>query len=373
MSDSASTPGTRESGLSLRIAGIDVHLPLSSILGVGIIAWLWASNFRSVGSNGIVLAIVFAVLVYVGIALHEFAHAFTARAFGYPVHGITLWILGGFTVYQRRQNRPGPEAAIAFAGPATTLVLAGVAWVAERGFDAAGISGATRVCAALVWTNVILGIVNLLPGIPLDGGTILKSAVWAVTGSEVTGTRVAAWAGRVLAALVVAASAFSAFSGSSPDIIALVIGVTLGWFLWSGASAALSRAQFQQRLPGLSARSLARRAVGVPGSATVAEALRRRQDADAGSIVVLGGDGAPAGIASADAINAIPRERLEWVPVSHVARSLGSDAAVPLDASGEDVLDLVQQAGRESYLVVDEQGLVYGVLETADLAAALEG
>lgn len=372
MSESDSTPATKESGLSLRIAGIDVHLPLSSILGVGIIAWLWVSNFRSAGSNGVLLAVVFAVLVYVGIALHEFAHAFTARAFGYPVHGITLWILGGFTVYQRRQNKPGPEALIAFAGPATTLALAGVAWLAERGFASAGSVGATRVCAALVWTNVVLGIVNLLPGIPLDGGTILKSAVWAVTGDEVTGTKVAAWAGRVLAALVVAASAFSAFGGGSPDLIALVIGVTLGWFLWSGASAALARAQFQQRLPGLSARSLARRAVGVPASASVAEALRRRQQSDAGAIVVLGGDGAPAGIASADAISAIPSERLDWVSVGDVARSLGPEAFVPVDASGEAVLDLVQQSGRENYLVVDQQGLVYGVLETADLAAALD-
>lgn len=372
MSDSDGAPAKHAGGVGIRVAGIDVHLPLSGILGVGIIAWLWASNFSTATSNGLLLAVIFAVLVYVGIALHEFAHAFVARAFGYPVHGITLWILGGFTVYQRRSARPGPEALIAVAGPVVTLLLAGIAYLAEQAFVTAGMASAARVAAALVWTNVLLGVMNLLPGIPLDGGTILKSAIWGATGSESAGTTVAAWSGRALAVALVLVGAHAAFAGGGSDLTILLVGLVLGWFLWSGATNALKRSEFEARLPGISLRDLSRRAVGVPAGVMVAEALRRRGAAEASAIVVLGGDGTPIGIASVESMAAIPPERLAWVPVSSVSRALEEGSRLPIDMAPDALLEAVQDHPRESYLVVDADGLVYGVLQATDLAAALQ-
>ena len=109
---------------------LDIHhnrLPLlvliGGILGVLLIAYLWTPNFSQPGRSGIVLAVVFAVLLYLGVLVHELAHAWAARAFGYPVHGITLWLLGGYTVYERRTSRPWPELVIAVIGPVSTLLL----------------------------------------------------------------------------------------------------------------------------------------------------------------------------------------------------------------------------------------------------------
>ncbi len=113
-----------EGGLRFHIAGFPVSVPLGGILGVLLIAYLWTPNFSEPGRSGITLAVVFAVLLYAGVLVHELAHAWAARAFGYPVHGITLWLLGGYTVYERRSSRPWPELVIAVIGPVSTLLLA---------------------------------------------------------------------------------------------------------------------------------------------------------------------------------------------------------------------------------------------------------
>lgn len=83
-----------EGGLRFQIAGIPVSLPLGGVLAVLLIAYLWAPTFEQPGSSGLFLAGIFAVLLYVGVLVHELAHAWAARSFGYPVQGITLWLLG---------------------------------------------------------------------------------------------------------------------------------------------------------------------------------------------------------------------------------------------------------------------------------------
>ena len=92
--------------------------PLGGVLAVLLIAYLWAPTFEQPGSSGLFLAGIFAVLLYVGVLVHELAHAWAARSFGYPVQGITLWLLGGYTVYERRDSKPGPEFVISVGGTA---------------------------------------------------------------------------------------------------------------------------------------------------------------------------------------------------------------------------------------------------------------
>ena len=214
-----------EGGLRFHIAGFPVAVPLGGILGVLLIAYLWTPNFSQPGRSGIVLAVVFAVLLYAGVLVHELAHAWAARAFGYPVHGITLWLLGGYTVYERRTSRPWPELVIAVIGPVSTLLLAGLCWVLAE-----STTGSTSLLlGALAWTNGLLGILNLLPGAPLDGGGVVKSLVWRASGSESTGAKAAGYAGLVIAVLLGVLAVWSFSRGGSGLLLMGVLAIFIGF------------------------------------------------------------------------------------------------------------------------------------------------
>lgn len=106
--------GGGQGGLAFRLGSIPVHMPWSSLLGIGVVAFLWMSNFSVVASSRTetaVLAVVFAVLFYLTILGHELAHAWVAGICGYPVHSITLWALGGFTAYDRRTSSRSARAS----------------------------------------------------------------------------------------------------------------------------------------------------------------------------------------------------------------------------------------------------------------------
>ncbi len=362
---------TRASGLHMTMLGMPVRVPLSGIIGVGIIAWLWLPSFGD-DLRGVVAALVFAVLLYAGILLHELAHGLTARRLGNRVHGITLWILGGFTVYERERLTAGKEALIAASGPATTLALAGVSQVLVWTIGASLPPLAADVLTAFVWTNVLLGVLNLLPGLPLDGGGIVRALFWGLTGSEYRGTQVAAWSGRILAALIVFLPMMLALvPGSTIDFLTVVIAAVFGIFMWAGATASLRNARLEHRLPTITAGSLARRAVPVAASDSIALVMSRMADAQAGAAVITSPTGVPLGILNDDAVTAVPTERRAWVHASAAMNSVSSDSGVGAWVGGRDLIAALQSAGAPAVLVRDESGAIYGVLAVSDVEAAL--
>lgn len=369
MTDEA--PARRSSGLQWHVLGMPVSVPLSGILGVAVIAWLWAPTFGS-GPTAVIAALVFAVLLYAGILAHELAHGLSARRLGHKVHGITLWIFGGFTVYERDGATPGKEATIAASGPVVTLALAGGFYMLTQVLQGVAPEEVVRVAAALAWTNLLLGVINLLPGLPLDGGGVVAAAVWAATGRETSGLKAAAWAGRVLAVLVAATPLFlAALPGSNVDLITVMVMAIFGVFLWVGATASLRRAQVEQRLPALSAFTLARRAVPAHPRDSLAIAQQRMTDAGAGAIVVQSDDGTPLGIVNESAANATPVERRPWVPVASMAATLPADSSIDASLEGRDLIAELQRLRLPAVLVRDSSGGIYGVLFIDDVEAAL--
>lgn len=369
MTDQA-TP-RRSSGLRWQLFGMPVSVPLSGMIGVAVIAWLWAPTFGS-GPAAILAAVVFALLLYAGILAHELAHGLSARKLGHKVHGITLWIFGGYTVYERDGTTPGKEATIAASGPIVTLALAAGFYFLAQILQGAAPEEVVRVAAALAWTNLLLGVINLLPGLPLDGGGVVSAAVWAISGRESTGLKAAAWAGRVLAILVAATPlVLAALPGSNVDLITVMVLAIFGVFLWTGATASLRRAQLEQRLPQLSAFSLARRAVPASPRDSLAIAQQRMSDAGAGAIVVQSDDGTPLGIVNESAANATPPERRPWVPVSSLATTLPMDHSIDSSLEGRDLITALQRLRLPAVLVRDSSGAIYGVLFIDDVEQAL--
>ncbi len=356
------------SGLRFTVFGVPVEIPLSGLLGVFLIAILWAPSFPgSNGSSNYVLAVLFALLLYTVIFIHELAHALAAHMLGFPVKGITLWILGGYTIFEHPRRSPWREALIAIVGPASTLAISAACFVLR---DHAG--SARPLIWTLSWAALLLGVFNLLPGLPLDGGVVVSNIVWAVSGREALGVQVGAWAGRVLA-LVVGIGPIIARNSSSAFDPSLLTGMLLGFFLWNGATRALVTSRVERELPEIAIGPLTRRAIGVQRDLPLAEALRQLGLAQAGGIVVLDRAEAPVGIVNESAVTAVPVNRRPWVPVSSVARSLDPRAIVPIDVTGAALVEKLRAFNAPELLVTTTTGAVFGVLVRADVETLLNG
>ena len=221
----------------------------------------------------------------------------------------------------------------------------------------------------LAGANLIVGVLNLIPGLPLDGGRVLKAAVWAATGDVLKGTTVAAWTGRMTAVAALASPLLQEpVLGDPPDIFDVVLSGMVALFLWSAASAALAPAQARSSLPALVARRLARRALAVPDDLRLAEAVRRAREAEAGSLITVTGSGRPVGLVSEAALVATPEERRPWVAVSTVARTIEPGMSLPAGIEGEPLVRAMTEVPAHEYLLVEDDGSIYGVLAAADVS-----
>lgn len=352
--------------------GVPIHLAWSWFIGSAVIVWLFTplveSRLPELGGWSVVVAGCFAVLLGVSVLIHELAHAVTALHFGQSVRRITLHLLGGVSEIEGELNRPWVDFTIAAVGPAASLVLAGA------GFGLTKLLPDETVVDLVAWqlavANLLVGIFNLVPGLPLDGGRMLRDVVWALTGREQAGTVVAAWTGRVVAVALVALALLPLFMGSD-DIVWLVWGLLLATFVWSGAGRALASSRMRSALPGVSARTLARRALPVEQSLPVSEGLRLLAGAQAGAIVTVDHDGTPVGVVHEAAVAAIPAARRPWVELAAVARTLGVQARVPADLAGEELLARLGEGSEPEYVVVNTDGTIHGVLSRDDVEQTL--
>jgi Zn-dependent protease len=362
-------PGTIKVGT---LAGADVLVSGSWFLVAAMIAVLVAPRVDEVapglGPWKYVAGAAFAVILYGSVLLHEASHAAVARHYGYPVSSITLHFLGGATSIETEPRRAREEFWIAVVGPLTSLAVGVVALVLHP------ISPGGLVLMAvegLAGANLLVGILNLVPGLPLDGGRVLKSAIWGLTSNVHRGTIAAGWVGRVVAVLAMFwPTVQTEVLGWPIGLVDYVIAFIVAIFLWTGATSAMASARLRSRLPRLVARNLARRTLAVPDDLPLAEAVRRAQEAQAGSIVTVTADGRPVGVVNEAALLATPEERRPWVATSSVARTLTEGLSLPADIDGEQLIQAIGRTPAAEYLLVEPDGSIYGVLATADVDAA---
>jgi Zn-dependent protease len=318
------------------------------------------------------VSFVFAVFLYASVLLHELAHCVVARHFGLPVRRITLYLLGGVSEIEREPETPAREFLVAFAGPLLSLGLAAIGYLLY-GFLPGGTIPYVLVWQ-LWWSNLIVGVFNMLPGLPLDGGRMLRAGVWKLTRNSVSGTTAAAWFGRGLAvALVLFSVVLPLMGGQDPTWSLLLWSVLLSSFIWVGATQSLKVAKVRSRMPQVQARTLARRAIAVTSELPLAEGMRRAKEAQAGAMVVVDHDGHPIAIVNEAAITATPEQRRPWVTVGSLARSLEPALVLPADLSGESLLDAMRGTPAGEYLLVERGGDVFGVLVTADVNRVFSG
>ncbi len=226
------------------VAGVPVLLSPSWLVVAAVITFLFADSASRAtgvapGPGAWAVAFVLAVLLAVSVLLHEAAHAAAARAYGLHVSEIVVDLWGGHTALGRPLT-PGASAVVSVVGPLANLVLGAVAETVRRQLFVEA-SGSTEAVVSFLLlgtaiSNVLVGVFNLVPGLPLDGGRVLEALVWKVTGDQDTGAVVAGWAGRVVAVLLVAWVALPPLlSGGLPSTVTLVWTGLVAVFLWRGA------------------------------------------------------------------------------------------------------------------------------------------
>ncbi|GAA4517967.1 hypothetical protein GCM10023191_091410 [Actinoallomurus oryzae] len=312
------------------------------------------------------VALAYAVLLYASVLVHEIGHSVVARCFGLPVRAITLHILGGVSEIEEEPRTPGREFLVAAAGPLLSLGLAVGGYAVLLVVPMPDVT--VLLIEALTLANLLVGVFNLLPGLPLDGGRLVRAAVWKITGRRRTATVAAGWAGRAVAVAVLVLGAALSATGGGDRWLTVIWAALVASFIWVGAGEAIRVARVRDRIPLLNARALARRAVRVPQNTPLAEAVRRAQEAGAGAIVVVDHDDDPIGIVSETAVAATPEQRRPWVDTAALTRTLDPGMVLPADIAGEDLVAAVNRAPASEYLLVEPTGEMYGVLVAQDLA-----
>jgi Zn-dependent protease/CBS domain-containing protein len=369
-------PQRREAGHGIVIArpfGIPVFISPYWFVIAGVFIFVYANDLAATlrGDTRFVVAAAFVVLLYLSVLVHELSHSLVARGFGLPVRRILLYPLGGFSEIEREPQTPGREFLVSAAGPALSLSLAAVGYGLMQVVPT-GIAG--TLVSQLRWANLIVGVFNLLPGLPLDGGRMLRAAIWKVTGRPATSTIAAAWAGRVIAVgLFVVPFATGALTGTGGDLVTEVWLAVIAAFMWIGAGQAIKATRFRERLPALQARRLARKAVSVAADTPLAEAIRRADESKARAVVVVDHDDKPIAILNETAVMATPEQRRPWIDAGALARTLEPNMVLPADLSGMALLDAIRRAPATEYLLVEPSGQVYGVLAARDVDRAFAG
>jgi len=367
----------RDAGPGIVLArpfGIPVYISPYWFVIAGVFIFVYANDLASTlhGATRFVVAAAFVVLLYASVLVHELSHSVVARGYGLPVRRILLYPLGGFSEIEREPQTPGREFLVSAAGPGLSLVLAAGGWGLTH-VVAAGTIGGTLV-SQLMWANLVVGGFNLLPGLPLDGGRMLRAVIWKVTGRPGTSTIAAAWAGRVLAlglfVLVLAPPVQARIGG---DLVTVVWLAVIAAFMWTGAGQAIKATRVRERLPGLQARKLARKAVSVSADTPLAEAIRRADESKARAVVVVDHDDKPIAILNETAVMATPEQRRPWIEAGALARTLEPEMVLSADLSGMALLEAIHRAPATEYLLVEPSGQVYGVLATRDVDRAFAG
>jgi Zn-dependent protease len=393
---SGNDSGVRQAGagqpagwLMGRLFGVPVHVAPSWLIVAAAITIMFGPDVErqipQLGAASYLVSFAYAVLLYLSVLVHELGHALVAMRLGVPVRRITLQLLGGVTEMGGQARTAGREFLVAAAGPVLSLGLGVLALLGVRAlggdvgdvFDGpAGGPGlsvgiAVVLLDALMFANFVVGVFNLLPGLPLDGGVLLRSAVWKLTGRPYTATVVAAWVGRVLALLLVALPVLlQLLTGEPPGLIFWFWCALLAGFIWFGATAAMHGAMVRERLPRLRARILTRRAIPVLGDVPLSEALRRADESGARGLVVVDAEGRPVGLVNEASVTATPAQRRPWVQVATLARRLEPGLVLSADLVGEELVHAMRATPATEYLVVDTEGAIFGVLAAADVERA---
>ncbi|MEC4986703.1 MAG: site-2 protease family protein [Oscillatoria sp. PMC 1068.18] len=354
--------------------GIPFYVNPSWFLVLGLVTLTYGSELSLFpGLTGIMpwlLGFVASLLLFASVLAHELGHSLVAIQQGIEVKSITLFLFGGLANLEKESKTPSEAFLVAIAGPAVSLLLFGL-------FTAIGIgtpiSGAfAAIVSLLASINLILALFNLLPGLPLDGGNVVKSIVWKITGNQYKGVLFASRIGQFLGWLAVIIGILAILGISQ---IGSFWTLLIGGFLLQNANNYAKSAQIQEKLSGLTAADAV-----IPDSPIIDSNLTLREFANEYVIgkrnwrkfLVTDAEGKLVGAISVDSMRTIPTSQWNEVKVSDIIQSVENTTVIDSDKSLLDVLMLLEKAEIKQLPVVRENGVVIGLLEKASILRLLE-
>lgn len=360
-----------------RIAGIDIGIHFSWIFIFIFFTWTLAvSWFPSINPNWSTAAYWFAGIIsslalFISVLIHELAHSLVAKARGLPVSSITLFILGGVSNLQEEPKKPGVEFTMAIVGPGTSLVLAVIFFGITRAIGTANSTTAPyAIIFYLFYANLLLGIFNLLPGFPLDGGRVLRSIIWGSTGDLKRATNVAATVGQVFGWLFIGFGVFFVLGGSifgvQGDFVSGLWLAFIGWFLNSSADASRKEVTLRERLSHVKVRTLMNLNTSTISPETsvqeMVNGIFTRQHERA---VPVCRDNQLLGIATIADIKKIPQERWATTPVKEIMSGTNLQTVSPDD----DLNTALQLIAKNdiNQVIIKDNGNCAGLLTRADI------
>jgi len=355
-----------------RFGGVEVRINWSWLVIFALIVWTLADGVfpsQNPGLSGgvhLAMAIVAALLFFASLLLHELEHSWEARREGIEIDGITLWLFGGVSQFKTRFPSAGAEFRVAIAGPLVSLVL-GVAFVL---IALAGLPSAVDgVAAWLGYINLTLLVFNLIPALPLDGGRVLRAALWRIRGDLGWATRIATEIGRGFGYLFIALGiAMFIFQGSFSGAWLAFI----GWFLLQAATAEARYIATEAALAGLRVRDLmVRDPVTVDGDLTVGQFMDEVARSRRFTTYPVIDAGRPIGLLAFSSVAAVPRSEWETRRVLDAMIPLDRVQLLTEDETAVEALTALSSPTSNRGLVV-ENGHLAGLLSITDLTRALE-
>ncbi|MCP6758911.1 MAG: site-2 protease family protein [Fischerella sp. CENA71] len=355
--------------------GIPFYIHPSWFLVLGLVTWSYsgglAAQFPQLGGGlALLLGLMTALLLFGSVVAHELGHSFVAIRQGIDVKSITLFIFGGLASLEKESKTPAEAFWVAIAGPLVSLVLFGIFTVIGFG---TGVSGPLAAILAVVATvNLALALFNLIPGLPLDGGNILKAIVWKITGNPYKGIVFASRVGQIFGWIAIA-------SGLLPLILfgsfANFWNLLIGFFLLQNAGNAAQFARVQEQLIGLTAAD-----VVTFDSPIVSAHLTLREFVDERffkwqnwrRFLVTDDNGQLLGTINVDNLRSVPTGLWSVTQVRDIMQPIEASSTVQSDQPLLEVIQRLEQQRLSTLAVIRENGVLVGILEKAAIINLLQ-
>jgi Zn-dependent protease len=355
--------------------GIPFYLDTSWFIIVGLVSLANATeiNQQILGNNQIwlggVLGLLLALLLFASVLLHELGHSLAARTQGITVNSITLFLFGGVAAIERESKTPLGAFWVAIAGPLVSFALfiifwtmgnLGQQWLIVRYFG-----------QNLGQINLFLGLFNLIPGLPLDGGQILKALVWKLSGDRLVGVRWAARSGQGIGLIGVALGLISLFviGDAGGAWLALV-----GWFVWRNANAYERTSNLQSGLKMIRATEVMTREFRVVNANLTLREFAETYLLQGNQNLVpyyAASDGRYRGLVRVNLLQDIERSEWDWLTLQDIAIPLTESPHVGENSNLVEIINQLERSGDRSLTVLSPASAVAGVIDRGDVVKAI--
>ena len=357
------------------IFGIPLLIDTSWFIILALFTWSYGLSLQQQPGYDPVTAwvtgFVLSLALFGSVLLHELGHSLVARSQGIKVNSITLFLFGGVASIDRESKTPGQAFQVAIAGPAVSFALFLLLALLTRGL--ADNTPPHLVASTLSGINLALALFNMIPGLPLDGGQVLKAAVWKATGSRIKGLRWAARAGQVLGWVAIALGVLLYLQSPANGFDALWIGL-IGWFVINNASSYSRVSDVQEAVGGLQAAAVMTREFRVVDAKLTLQAFNEnyiQQESGIAPAFFASSDGRYRGMIKPEDLQETERSLWETTTLNDIVHPLLEIPSVAETAPLSDVIDQLETQELRSITVLSPAGAVAGMIDRGDIVRAV--